>query len=240
MIRRETVLRAKIMSPAGSSFSAANVFAKSAATCANPAGGVDWIAVMTARMKGWTTRSFAEKRFHHHRSMGRRNAARSAALFSYGEKDYYLGGSPVWQLFRVTYRMAKKPLFLGGLRSAGRLFLGGAAADQASGLAGIDAISPAEQMKKLKASWFLLPIEKSGQFRVAKANRTETELMPFRQKYSLDRRKSFRRAGKFHRLAENYGEISWDHQSFFAGPIGRRAKALYYQNKFSAPPRSRR
>jgi hypothetical protein len=28
-----------------------------------------------------------------------------------------------------------------------------------------------------------------------------------------------------------YGEESWDHQSFFAGPVGRRAKRLYYQNK---------
>ncbi len=30
---------------------------------------------------------------------------------------------------------------------------------------------------------------------------------------------------------DNYGEVSWDHQSFFAGPIGSRAKALYYKNK---------
>jgi len=30
---------------------------------------------------------------------------------------------------------------------------------------------------------------------------------------------------------ENYGEVSWDHQSFFAGPLGRRAKGLYYKNK---------
>jgi hypothetical protein len=29
-----------------------------------------------------------------------------------------------------------------------------------------------------------------------------------------------------------YGETSWDHQSFFAGPIGRRAKALFYQGGF--------
>src|SRR5881396_373724 len=28
-----------------------------------------------------------------------------------------------------------------------------------------------------------------------------------------------------------YGETSWDHQSFFAGPVGRRAKSLYYRNK---------
>jgi hypothetical protein len=30
---------------------------------------------------------------------------------------------------------------------------------------------------------------------------------------------------------DNYGETSYDHQSYFAGPIGRRAKALYYKNK---------
>ena len=29
----------------------------------------------------------------------------------------------------------------------------------------------------------------------------------------------------------SFGEVSWDHQSFFAGPIGRRAKSLYYRNK---------
>src|SRR5207248_4273513 len=27
----------------------------------------------------------------------------------------------------------------------------------------------------------------------------------------------------------NYGETSWDHQSFFAGPIGGGAKSLYYR-----------
>src|SRR5947199_5236315 len=27
-----------------------------------------------------------------------------------------------------------------------------------------------------------------------------------------------------------YDETSWDHQSFFAGPVGRRAKSLYYWN----------
>jgi hypothetical protein len=82
---------------------------------ANHAGGVDWIAVMTARMKGWKVQCFPEMRFHHHRSMGTAGRGPLAALFSYGEKDYYLGGSPVWQLFRVTYRMAKRPFVMGGL-----------------------------------------------------------------------------------------------------------------------------
>jgi len=81
----------------------------------NPAGGIDWIAVTTARMKGWKTCSFPEKRFHHYRSLGTAERGIVASLFSYGEKDYYLGGSPVWQLFRVCYRSAKRPFLIGGL-----------------------------------------------------------------------------------------------------------------------------
>ena len=81
----------------------------------NPAGGVDWIAVTTARMKGWKTCSFPEKRFHHYRSLGTAERGIVASLFSYGEKDYYLGGSPVCQVFRVCYRGAKRPFLIGGL-----------------------------------------------------------------------------------------------------------------------------
>ena len=76
----------------------------------NRAGGLDWIAVMTARMKGWKTRSFSEKRFHHYRALGTAEKSSMAASFSYGEKDYYLGGSPIWELFRVIYRMRKQPV----------------------------------------------------------------------------------------------------------------------------------
>ncbi len=36
---------------------------------------------------------------------------------------------------------------------------------------------------------------------------------------------------RFARWLESYGELSFDHQSFFAGPIGGRAKALYYRHK---------
>ena len=80
----------------------------------NREGGIDWIAVTTARMKGWKTRSFAEQRFHHYRPMGTAERSKFAASFSYGEKDYYLGNSPVWEAFRVTYRMAKRPYFVEG------------------------------------------------------------------------------------------------------------------------------
>jgi Glycosyl transferase family 2 len=81
----------------------------------NPAGGVDWIAVMTARMRGWTVTAFPEKRFHHHRPMGTAGRGRVAAMFSYGQKDYYLGGSPLWQIFRSGYQTTKRPFVLAGL-----------------------------------------------------------------------------------------------------------------------------
>lgn len=79
------------------------------------AGGIDWIAVTTARMKGWRTRSFREKWFFHHRSLGTAERSKLASSFSYGEKDYYLGGHPLWELFRVAYRMSKRPYFVDGL-----------------------------------------------------------------------------------------------------------------------------
>jgi len=81
----------------------------------NPAGGVDWIAVMTARMRGWKVMAFPEKRFHHHRSMGTAERGEVSAMFSYGEKDYYLGGSPLWELVRGAYRMTKRPVVGGGV-----------------------------------------------------------------------------------------------------------------------------
>src|SRR5229473_8006525 len=81
----------------------------------NRAGGIDWIAVTTARMMGWKTRSFREKWFFHYRSLGTAERSLLASLFSYGEKDYYLGGHPIWELFRVAYRTAKRPYIIGGL-----------------------------------------------------------------------------------------------------------------------------
>lgn len=81
----------------------------------NPRGAIDWIAVTTARMKGWRTRNFPERRFHHHRTMGTAERSSVGAMFDYGIKDYFLGGSPIWEFFRVCYRMTKKPPIMGGI-----------------------------------------------------------------------------------------------------------------------------
>jgi glycosyltransferase involved in cell wall biosynthesis len=141
---------------------------------ANPAGGVDWIAVMMARLKGWTVRSFDDKRYHHHRSMGTAERTEVVALFSYGEKDYYLGGSPVWQLFRVTYRAAKKPYLVGALA----LFFGyfWAALRRVKRPISDELIKfhRADQMKKLKAILrSMLRLKKADNFRVANETKGE-------------------------------------------------------------------
>ena len=81
----------------------------------NKAGGIDWIAVTTARMKGWKTQSFKEKYFHHHRPLGTGGSNRLGALFNHGRKDYYLGGHPIWEAFRIVYRLAKKPIVTGSV-----------------------------------------------------------------------------------------------------------------------------
>lgn len=78
-------------------------------------GGIDWIAVTTARMNGWKTRTFTEKVCHHHRPMGTASAGKLRALFMLGRQDYYLGGHPLWQLFRGCYQMQRKPYVIGGL-----------------------------------------------------------------------------------------------------------------------------
>jgi len=80
-----------------------------------PGGGIDWIAVTTARMKGWKTRTFVERVCHHHRPMGTASRGKLKACFVLGRQDYYLGGHPVWQLFRGCFQMVRKPYLVGGL-----------------------------------------------------------------------------------------------------------------------------
>jgi len=85
---------------------------------ASPHGGVDWIAVTTARMRGWKTRSFREKYFFHHRPLGTAQRGSLATAYSYGQKDYFVGGHPVWELMRVAYRAIRKPYVLAGVALA--------------------------------------------------------------------------------------------------------------------------
>src|SRR5205807_3854476 len=77
-------------------------------------GGIDWMAVKTARMIGWNTRSYREKYFLHHRSLGTAERSIVASNFEYGKKDYILGGHPLWQMFRCAYRLTQRPYVIAG------------------------------------------------------------------------------------------------------------------------------
>jgi len=78
-------------------------------------GGVDHIAVIAARMKGWKTRTFTEKVCLHHRGIGTAERGTLMARFRTGAQDYALGGHPIWELFRTVYQMTKRPFAAGGL-----------------------------------------------------------------------------------------------------------------------------
>jgi glycosyltransferase involved in cell wall biosynthesis len=79
-----------------------------------PGGGVDWVAVTTARMLGWRTFSFGERVFEHHRKIGTAGTNVLGSRFRYGKKDYFLGGHPLWQVLRAAFQMTKPPYVIGG------------------------------------------------------------------------------------------------------------------------------
>lgn len=83
-------------------------------------GGIDLVAVLTARMKGWRTRTFTEKICLHHRKVGTAKQNRLMVAFRGGKGDYRLGMHPLWELCRTPYQMTKRPYIVaGGLRLVG-------------------------------------------------------------------------------------------------------------------------
>jgi len=78
-------------------------------------GCIDHVAVLSARMKGWKTRTFTEKVCIHHRQMGTALQGALKARFKVGAKDYSVGNHPLWELFRMFYQVTQRPLIIGGL-----------------------------------------------------------------------------------------------------------------------------
>jgi len=80
-------------------------------------GNLDTIASMSARMKGWETRTFTEKPMLHYRESGTAESNVLRARFKKGVKAYAMGNHPVFEIFRIVYQMTKSPLLVGGLAS---------------------------------------------------------------------------------------------------------------------------
>jgi poly-beta-1,6-N-acetyl-D-glucosamine synthase len=113
-------------------------------------GGIDLIAVLSARAKGWETKTFVEKSFVHHRSQ-------SAALHSgfrerlhAGHKDYLMGNHPIWEVFRSLYQMTHKPYFVGGFLVLAAYFWNALRGVERSIPKELMAIRRSEQLQRLK------------------------------------------------------------------------------------------
>jgi glycosyltransferase involved in cell wall biosynthesis len=78
-------------------------------------GCIDHVAVLSARMHGWKTRTFTEKVCMHHRVMGTALQGSLKAKFRTGMKDHLVGNHPLWEIFRTVYQMKHRPYLVGGL-----------------------------------------------------------------------------------------------------------------------------
>ncbi|HEY1987247.1 MAG TPA: glycosyltransferase family A protein [Terracidiphilus sp.] len=113
-------------------------------------GGVDLVAVVTARMKGWQTRTYPEKVCLHHRAM---NSAMNRGLklkFKWGQSDYRLGGHPVWQVFRCCYQMSRRPYVVGGIATLAGYYFALLARRKRSVSAEFIRFRGEEQLRRLK------------------------------------------------------------------------------------------
>lgn len=77
-------------------------------------GGIDLVAVVTARMKGWETRTFTEFCLKHHRKMGTGQHRPLMIALKGGYHDYLMGVHPLWQIARSMYQLRYPPRLVGG------------------------------------------------------------------------------------------------------------------------------
>jgi poly-beta-1,6-N-acetyl-D-glucosamine synthase len=113
-------------------------------------GGIDHIAVVSARMNSWKTRTFTDKVCIHHRTMNTAQQGALKAKFKLGAKDYSFGNHPVWEVFRTFYQTRNSPFILGGLALGAGYFWSMARRAEISVSEDLVAFTRREQMQRLK------------------------------------------------------------------------------------------
>lgn len=81
----------------------------------SPIGLVDAVAEVTARMKGWETKTYSELAVKHHRKMSSANNNNYNIAIREGKTDYHIGYHPIWHLLRSFARIGNTPIILGSL-----------------------------------------------------------------------------------------------------------------------------
>jgi glycosyltransferase involved in cell wall biosynthesis len=113
-------------------------------------GGIDWTAVTTARMKGWKTRTYIEKTCTHHRTVGTGSHGALISNFRYGQKNYVLGGHPLWNVIRACHMMKKKPYIVAGAMTLAGFGWAAVTRKEKSVPPDVIAFHRAEQIRRLK------------------------------------------------------------------------------------------
>jgi biofilm PGA synthesis N-glycosyltransferase PgaC len=135
-------------------------------------GSIDHIAVITARMKGWKTRTFTEKICLHHRPMGTAGRSLLKSRFKLGMKDYSIGNHPIWELFRAARQMSIPPILIGGV-ALGTGYLWGAVCHTPRPVSrDLIAFHRREQLQRLNR-FFLGAVESAGSSKRAVEARPE-------------------------------------------------------------------
>jgi poly-beta-1,6-N-acetyl-D-glucosamine synthase len=132
-------------------------------------GGVDHIAVITARMRGWKTRTFTERVCRHHRELGAAQHGALGTRFRDGVLDYMLGGHPLWELSRTAYQMTRPPRVMGGLTLLAGYLWAMSRRVERPGSAELVAFRRREQMQRLRA--FVARVPGLGPLAVSRADR---------------------------------------------------------------------
>jgi glycosyltransferase involved in cell wall biosynthesis len=79
-------------------------------------GGIDAIAEVISRMKGWKVKTFEDIGVYHHRKIGTdTNTGIYKAKFKIGLRDYYIGSHPVFFILKMIKRMKYDPIIIGSL-----------------------------------------------------------------------------------------------------------------------------
>jgi biofilm PGA synthesis N-glycosyltransferase PgaC len=79
---------------------------------AMPYGGQDWVALVTAQMRGWRIKAFRDLPVFHHRPTGGAER-RYRNIIREGRMDYSVGSYPPFEILKLVRRFPIKPYVLG-------------------------------------------------------------------------------------------------------------------------------
>jgi biofilm PGA synthesis N-glycosyltransferase PgaC len=78
-------------------------------------GGIDAIAEVMARMRGWQVKSFKDIQIFHHKRTGTKNEHILKARVKQGIMEYSHGYHPFFELMKCFYRIDERPYVLGSV-----------------------------------------------------------------------------------------------------------------------------